>query len=85
MQAQRNFTSVNVSNAETAALLAKLAMVEPATVVVMLSHGNTEELIDLLSGHPGALERLLRADETPRWMKVSLNEALESAGFRILS
>ena len=66
--------------------LAKVVMHDTALAVKLISEVSfAEELIAKLSSYPGALERIALSDESPKWVKSLATDALDEAGYVILT
>jgi len=70
----------------TGAALATVVMNDTNLAVKLISEVSfAEELIAKLSAYPGALERIALADSSPKWVKSMAVEALDEAGYVILT
>lgn len=66
--------------------LAQFVMADSVTAVRLLAEvSNADEIVGKLKEFPGALERIIRSDASPRWVKKMAAEALDEAGYVILT
>lgn len=70
----------------SAGAISRVVMNDTELAIRLISEVSfAEELIAKLKEFPGALERIIRSDDSPRWVKRLAEETLEEAGYVILS
>lgn len=80
-------TSKSNTAAQAAQALATLAVTNPQKAVFLLAKAeeHADEMLRHLVTYPGAIEALLLADSTPRWMKATLRDVAEEGGYTLLT
>lgn len=73
-------------SASTIKAFASLCVAKPELAMdAVRTQSEPEVILKALSAYPGALEKLLRAENCPRYLKASITEVLEENGEFILS